>query len=89
MLQTPIPSRRADALVLLEEAFPGLDPSLFEVKTIQKARLKEGRPGLYPGMRSMLDIVMEGTRSGLKIIGSAMTSVCPSIKFAALAGRGN
>ncbi|EIK69198.1 hypothetical protein PseBG33_1624 [Pseudomonas synxantha BG33R] len=64
VLQTPIPSRRADALVLLEEAFPGLDPSLFEVKTIQKARLKEGRPGLYPGMRSMLDIVMEGTPLG-------------------------
>lgn len=60
LLQTPIPSRKAMALAQLEQAFPDLDPRLFEVKHFHKARLTKGRPGLHPGARSMLDIVMEG-----------------------------
>jgi len=60
LLQTHIPSRKALALAQLQEAFPDLDPSLFEVRHIQKARLIPGRPGLHPGVRSMLDIVMDG-----------------------------
>ncbi len=60
LLQTPIPSRRAMALALLERAFPDVDPSLFEVRHFQKARLTKGRPGIHPGSRSMLDIVMHG-----------------------------
>jgi len=63
-LQTAIPSRSAMGIAQLQAAFPELDPRLFEVKNIQKARLKEGRPGVYPGMRSMLDIVMEGGALG-------------------------
>lgn len=63
-LQTTIPDRKTMALAQLKEVFPDLDASLFEVRTLQKARLKEGRPGLYPGMRSMLDIVMEGDSLG-------------------------
>lgn len=62
LLQTAIPSRKAMALAQLEEAFPNLDPSLFEVRTLKKARLREGRPGLHPGVRSMLDIVMGGEK---------------------------
>lgn len=58
LLQTAIPSRKAMALAQLEATFPDLDPRLFEVKSIQRARLRPGRPGLHPGMRSMLDIVM-------------------------------
>ncbi len=64
LLQTEIPSRKAMALARLEEAFPDLDPRLFEVRSIQKARLRKGRPGLHPGARSMLDIVMEGGSLG-------------------------
>lgn len=64
LLQTEIPSRKAMALALLKQTFAELDPRCFEVRNIQKAMLKEGRPGLYPGMRSMLDIVMEGDRLG-------------------------
>ena len=64
LLQTPIPFRKAEALAQLKEAFPELDTALFEVRNIQKANLKPGRPGLYPGMRSMLDIVSEGGKLG-------------------------
>ncbi|WP_157832148.1 hypothetical protein [Pseudomonas sp. S09G 359] len=60
LLQTPIPSRETMALAELEAAFPELDTKLFKVRHLQKASLKKGRPGVYPGMRSMLDIVMEG-----------------------------
>ncbi len=60
LLQTEIPNRKAMALAKLKQAFPELDPSLFEVRNIQKALLQPGRPGLHPGERSMLDIVMEG-----------------------------
>ncbi|OIN44114.1 hypothetical protein BLL37_06300 [Pseudomonas azotoformans] len=63
-VQTEIPSRRAMALARLQECFPGVDPSVFEIRNIQKAWLRPGRPGLFPGMRSMLDIVMEGAPPG-------------------------
>ncbi|WDU60854.1 hypothetical protein LRS56_18555 [Pseudomonas poae] len=78
LLQTPIPSRESMALAQLEAAFPELDASLFKLRNLQKARLKEGRPGLYPGMRSMLDIVMEGGKLGAKTIGSPTISAFPS-----------
>jgi hypothetical protein len=63
-VQTEIPSRRAMALARLQECFPGVDPSVFEIRDIQKAWLRPGRPGLFPGMHSMLDIVMEGAPLG-------------------------
>lgn len=64
LLSTQIPSRRAMALAQLEQAFPELDKRLFEVKSLHKAWLKKGRPGVYPGARSMLDVVMEGGKLG-------------------------
>ena len=64
LLETPFPSRRAMALAQLEQAFPEQDKRLFEVKNLHKAWLKKGRPGLYHGARSMLDVVMEGARLG-------------------------
>lgn len=63
-VQVEVPSRREMALARLKECFPGVDPSVFEILTIQKAWLRPGRPGLFPGMRSMLDIVMEGAVLG-------------------------
>lgn len=59
-VQTPIPSRRAMALAKLKEHFPTLDPQVFELPALQKAWLNPGRPGAFPGLYSMLDIVMEG-----------------------------
>lgn len=84
LLQTPIPSRKADGLAQLRAAFPDLDPTLFEVRNIQKARLKEGRPGVYPGMRSMLDIVMEGGMLGPEDHWISKDKRLPIDKFCAL-----
>ncbi|SFS25847.1 hypothetical protein [Pseudomonas sp. NFACC42-2] len=64
LLQTQIPSRRDMALAQLEQTFPDLDKRLFEVRNLHKAWLKKGRPGVHPGARSMLDIVMEGGKLG-------------------------
>lgn len=62
--QTAIPNRRAMALAQLKQAFPEVEESVFEAATLQKVLIKPGRPGAYPGMRSMLDIVMEGETLG-------------------------
>lgn len=59
-LYMPLPSRRELALDTLKRAFPTLDASLFEAKVLQKVWLNPGRPGAFPGLYSMLDIVMEG-----------------------------
>ncbi|PHN18941.1 hypothetical protein [Pseudomonas sp. ICMP 460] len=88
LLQTPIPSREAMALAQLQEAFPGLDVSLFKVRNIQKARLKEGRPGLYPGLRSMLDIVMEGGKLGGEDHWISNDKRLPINRFCSLYGQG-
>lgn len=87
-LQTAIPSRTAMALAQLQAAFPEMDPRLFEVGNIQKARLKEGRPGLYPGMRSMLDIVMEGGKLGFEDHWISNDKRLPVDKFCSLYGAG-
>ncbi|KRP43828.1 hypothetical protein SAMN04490190_2398 [Pseudomonas libanensis] len=84
LLQTPIPSRKADGLAQLKAAFPGIDPKLFEVRNIQQARLREGRPGLHPGMRSMLDIVMEGVKLGPEDHWISTDKRLPIDKFCAL-----
>ncbi|MGF6094515.1 SET domain-containing protein-lysine N-methyltransferase [Pseudomonas sp. 18175] len=64
LAQTPIPSRREMALDALKQAFPELDPTVFEAPTLHKAFLIPGRPGRFPGMQSMLDIVMHGGQLG-------------------------
>lgn len=89
LLQTDIPSRKAMALTQLKAAFPDLDSQLFEVRTLQKARLKDGRPGLYPGERSMLDIVMEGGVPGAEDHWVSNDKRLPISRFCALyeAGR--
>ncbi|WLH69977.1 hypothetical protein [Pseudomonas sp. FP2309] len=88
LLQTQIPSRRALALAQLSAAFPDLDPRLFEVKSIQKARLKTGRPGLHPGARSMLDIVMEGGKLKAEEHWVSNDSRLPITAFCSLYERG-
>ncbi|MGY4638271.1 SET domain-containing protein-lysine N-methyltransferase [Pseudomonas sp. TE24901] len=60
LAQTPIPSRREMALDALKQAFPDVDPKVFEAPTLHKAFLIPGRTGRFPGMQSMLDIVMHG-----------------------------
>ena len=59
-LYVPLPSRRDLALDTLKRAFPALDANLFEARVLQKVWLNPGRPGAFPGLYSMLDIVMEG-----------------------------
>ncbi|WP_460137368.1 OspG family effector kinase [Pseudomonas sp. S1_E04] len=88
LLQTAIPSRRTLALAQLAAAFPELDPSLFEVRSIQKARLKKGRPGLHPGLRSMLDIVMEGGKLGAEEHWISNDKRLPITTFCALYEQG-
>ncbi len=64
LAQTPIPSRREMALAALTEAFPGLDPALFETPSLARVFRITGRTGQLPGMRSMLDILMHGEKLG-------------------------
>ena len=64
LAQTPMPSRREMALAALKEAFPDLDPTLFETPSLVKVFRIPGRTGLFPGMRSMLDVVMHGEKLG-------------------------
>ncbi|MGY2378152.1 OspG family effector kinase [Pseudomonas sp. SDO524_S393] len=59
-LDVQLPSRRDMALTMLQQAFPAMEPSLFEAKALQKVWLNPGRPGVFPGLYSMLDIVMDG-----------------------------
>jgi hypothetical protein len=88
LLQTDIPSRKAMALTQLKAAFPDLDSHLFEVRTLHKARLKEGRPGLYPGERSMLDVVMEGGALGPEDHWISTDKRLPVQRFCALYEKG-
>ena len=64
LVQTPIPSRREMALDALVQAFPDMDPKVFEAPTLHKAFLIPGRTGRFPGTQSMLDIVMDGGKLG-------------------------
>lgn len=64
LAQTPIPSRREMALDALIQAFPEVDRKVFEAPTLHKAFLISGRTGRFPGMQSMLDIVMDGGKLG-------------------------
>ncbi|MBN2992532.1 hypothetical protein JWR97_15680 [Pseudomonas cedrina subsp. fulgida] len=60
LAQTPMPSRREMALAALTQAFPNLDPALFETPGLARVLRSPGRTGQFPGLRSMLDIVMHG-----------------------------
>lgn len=64
LVQTPIPSRREMALDALKQAFPRLAPEVFEAPSLYKAFMIPGRTGRFPGMQSMLDIVMNGGKLG-------------------------
>lgn len=64
LAQTLIPSRREMALDALMRAFPDVAPKVFEAPTLHKAFLIPGRTGRFPGMQSMLDIVMDGSKLG-------------------------
>lgn len=64
LAQTPVPSRREMAFGVLRHAFPDLDPKVFEAPTLHKAFMIPGRTGRFPGMQSMLDIVMDGSKLG-------------------------
>lgn len=64
LAQTPVPSRREMALAALKQAFPALDPALFEAPSLTRVFRISGRTGVFPGMRSMLDIVMHGEKLG-------------------------
>lgn len=88
LLQTEIPSRKALALAQLNAAFPELDSRLFEVRNLHKAWLKKGRPGLYPGARSMLDIVMEGGKLGPEDHWLSTDKRLPIDRFCSLYGAG-
>ena len=62
-MQTPMPSRRDIALFCLKTEFPGVDPKVFEAKVLKRRYASNGRaPALYPELRSMLDIAMEGEK---------------------------
>ena len=63
-VHTPVPSRREMALEALKQAFPDLDPKLFEAPSLHKAFVIPGRTGRFPGMQSMLDVVMDGGKLG-------------------------
>lgn len=62
--QTPIPDRRDMALAVLKAAFPDLDPTRFEVPSLTRVFRISGRTGQFPGLRSMLDVVMHGEALG-------------------------
>jgi hypothetical protein len=64
LAQTPLPSRREMALAALKAAFPALEPALFETPSLARVFRVPGRTGQFPGMRSMLDVVMHGGKLG-------------------------
>ncbi|MGF6094516.1 hypothetical protein [Pseudomonas sp. 18175] len=88
LLQTEVPDRKALALAQLTAAFPEVDASVFEARTLQKAWLNSGRPGVFPGMRSMLDIVMEGDKLGDKEHWISQDKRIPIQRFCALCESG-
>lgn len=88
LLQTEIPDRKALALAQLKAAFPEVEASVFEAKTLQKAWFNPGRPGVFPGMRSMLDIVMEGDKLGAKEHWISQDKRIPIQRFCALSESG-
>ncbi|EIK73831.1 sugar-binding domain (DXD), glycosyltransferase family protein [Pseudomonas synxantha BG33R] len=61
-LATPIPMRENMGMDLLREKFPGVPDEVFKAKNLTKARLIKGRPGIFPGSHSMLDVVMHGDK---------------------------
>ncbi|MBC3303598.1 hypothetical protein H0Z09_20920 [Pseudomonas sp. SWRI18] len=83
-VQTPVPSRKAMALNALKQAFPDVDPSLFEMRSLHKTLLKPGRPGIFPGTHSMLDIVMEGAKLGPQEHWMSQNSRIPAKRFCEL-----
>lgn len=88
LLQTEIPDRKALALAQLKAAFPEVETHVFEAKTLQKAWLNPGRPGVFPGMRSMMDIVMEGDTLGDKEHWISQDKRIPIQRFCALSESG-
>lgn len=59
---TPVPSRETMGLELLRKEFPGVEDSVFKVKTITKTWRAPGRTGRLSEQHSMLDIVMQGDK---------------------------
>lgn len=88
LLQTEIPDRKALALAKLAAAFPEVDPGVFEARTLQKAWFNPGRPGVFPGLRSMLDIVMEGDNPGDQEHWITQDKRIPVQRFCALSASG-
>ena len=82
--QTPIPSRREMALDALKAAFPDLDPKVFEVPSLARVFRVPGRTGQFPGMRSMLDIVMHGGKLGTHEHWESPDKRIPAIRFCQL-----
>ncbi|KAF1033679.1 MAG: Protein kinase OspG [Pseudomonas sp.] len=83
-LQVAIPGRREMALAALQEAFPTTDARLFEAKALQKVWLNPGRPGAFPGLYSMLDIVMEGGTLGDREHWTSRDTRIPAARFCQL-----
>lgn len=88
LLQTEVPDRKALALAQLKAAFPEVEANVFEARTLQKVWLNPGRPGVFPGMRSMLDIVMEGDTLGDKEHWISQDKRIPIQRFCGLAESG-
>ncbi|WP_235437128.1 hypothetical protein [Pseudomonas trivialis] len=82
--QTPIPSRREMALDALKAAFPDLDPKVFEAPSLARVFRVPGRTGQFPGMRSMLDIVMHGGKLGTHEHWESADKRIPAIRFCQL-----
>lgn len=61
-LATPIPMREEMGMELLRTTFPGVPDEVFRARKLTKVWLKKGRPGLFPGTHSMLDVVMHGDK---------------------------
>ena len=84
LAHTPIPSRREMALAALKAAFPGLDPTLFEAQRLVRVFRIPGRAGKFPGLRSMLDIVMYGEKLGINEHWASSDKRIPADAFCAL-----
>ncbi|MGY2159456.1 OspG family effector kinase [Pseudomonas tolaasii] len=84
LAQTSIPDRRKMALDVLKAAFPALDPKLFEAPSLVKVFRIEGGGGRFPGMRSMLDIVMNGGVLGANEHWFSRDGRIPVARFCAL-----
>lgn len=82
--QTAVPDRREMALDALKAAFPDLDPKLFETPSLVRIFRIPGRTGRFPGMRSMLDVVMHGAKLGPHEHWESADKRIPALQFCGL-----